>query len=80
MSQSKSASAAEAVVNTMIGLGVALLAQRVIFPLYGIHNSYETDLQIVLWFTIISVARSYLLRRAWNAEWWKTHKRGKHVN
>lgn len=71
MSQTKKASLAEAVVNTAVGLVVALAAQRIIFPIYGIHNSYETDLHIVFWFTLVSVARSYVLRRAWNCEWWK---------
>lgn len=64
--QSKVHSAAEAVLNIVIGSGVALTAQLVIFPLYGIHVPLSTDLWITFWFTWISLARSYVLRRIFN--------------
>jgi hypothetical protein len=71
MSQSKRASLVEAVVSTLVGVLVGLVAQWVFFPMYGIYTSYETDLWLVFWFTIVSFIRSYVMRRAWNSEWWK---------
>ena len=57
---------AEACVNVAIGYSVALASQLVIFPLYGIHVGLGTNVAIGAWFTVISIARSYLLRRAFN--------------
>lgn len=64
--QSKRSSLTEACLNTAIGYGVALLSQIVVFPLYGIHVPITTNLAIGAWFTVISIARSYALRRAFN--------------
>jgi hypothetical protein len=50
---------------------VGLVAQWVLFPIYDIHVSYETDLWLVFWFTVVSFIRSYVMRRLWNSEWWK---------
>jgi hypothetical protein len=66
MAQSRIDSFLESVVNTLIGFLVALSSQLVIFPLYGIHNSLSTDISITCWFTLVSVLRSYLLRRYFN--------------
>lgn len=64
--QSKRGSFAEACVNVAIGYGVALLSQIVVFPLYGIHVPLTTNLAIGGWFTVISIARSYVVRRVFN--------------
>ena len=53
--------------NIAIGYGIALSAQLVIFPLVDIHISLETNLWIGLWFTVISLIRSYIIRRWFNA-------------
>jgi hypothetical protein len=37
-----------------------------IFPLYGIPVHLGSSIAITLWFTIISVIRSYVLRRIFN--------------
>jgi hypothetical protein len=66
MSQSRKASLIEAVVNIAIGFGVALVSQLIIFPLYGVHVPLSTDLAITAWFTLISLVRSYALRRVFN--------------
>jgi hypothetical protein len=65
--QSKVGSLIEAVFNTAIGFGVALLSQIVVFPWFDIHVSLSTNLGIGAWFTVISVARSYIIRRWFNA-------------
>lgn len=71
MSQSKKASFMEAVTNTAVGFVITLLFQMWLFPLYDIHTTFSQDVQIVLWFTVLSIARGYVLRRAFNAEFWR---------
>lgn len=65
-SQSRIQSLIEALANIAIGLGVALVAQVVVFPWFGIHVSLGTNLQISVVFTVISLVRSYVLRRWFN--------------
>lgn len=66
MSQSRRLSAIEAVTNVAVGYGVAVLAQIAFFPLFGIHASLSDNLLIGLLFTVVSLARSYVLRRLFN--------------
>lgn len=66
MSQSRRASAVEAVANVLIGYGVAVAAQVVIFPMFGLHASLPENLAIGGLFTLVSLARSYALRRLFN--------------
>jgi hypothetical protein len=53
----------EAVANVAAGFGVALAAQLVMFPLVGIEARARQMLVVGLLFTVVSVVRSYLLRR-----------------
>lgn len=69
--QSRLASFAETVANTAIGFLVTLGANYVIFPAYDVKLTFNQNIQIVFWFTLLSVARGYVVRRMWNAEWWK---------
>lgn len=71
MSQTRAHSLIEAVANVAVGYGVALAAQVVIFAWMGIAVNLHQNVVIGLWFTGISLARSYVLRRAFN--WW-SHK------
>lgn len=64
--QSKQRSILESIANVIIGSGVALASQLILFPLFDIHCSLETDLWLTFYFTLISLARSYLLRRVFN--------------
>lgn len=64
--QSKRWSLIEAVANVLVGLGISLASQLVIFGAYGVELSMNQHVQIVLWFTVISIARSYFLRRIFN--------------
>lgn len=66
--QTRLQSLIESCVNVAIGYGVALLGQFAVFPLYGLEVNLSTNLQIGLWFTGISIARSYAVRRGFN--WW----------
>jgi hypothetical protein len=67
VSQSRTRSALEAVVNTSIGYVVATGAQMVIFPLFGIQIPTSEHMAIAGLFTLVSLVRSYVLRRAFNA-------------
>ncbi len=42
---------------------MALAAQQLVFPLFGIHTTLAQDSAIAAAFTLVSLARSYLLRR-----------------
>ncbi len=67
MQQTKLGSLIESIMNIVIGFGVALLSQIVIFPIVGIHISLSTNLEISAYFTVISLVRSYVIRRWFNA-------------
>ena len=64
--QSRRQSPIESFVNVGVGYGVALLSQFIIFPQFGIRVTLAENLWICGWFTVISLLRSYALRRAFN--------------
>lgn len=66
MSQTRLQSAIESATNVAIGYGVAVASQMAIFPLFGIHATLADNLLIGGYFTIISLARSYVVRRLFN--------------
>lgn len=66
MSQSRKHSALEAIANIIVGFGVAMLAQYIIFPRYNIHVNAPTHFAIGFWFTLVSFIRSYAIRRIFN--------------
>jgi hypothetical protein len=53
-------------VNVVVGYGVAVASQIIIFPYFGIVVSLRDNIEIGLWFTAVSIARSYGLRRIFN--------------
>lgn len=66
MTQTRLSSLAEAVMNILIGFGVAIASQLLVFPLFGIDIPFSSNLGISAWFTGISLARSYVIRRWFN--------------
>jgi hypothetical protein len=70
-SQSRLASMVEAVVNTGVGMVLAMWATALICWAYSIPMSWTNNFIITFWMTVISIVRSYVIRRAWNAEFWK---------
>lgn len=64
--QKKKQSLAEAAINAAAGYAVAVMAQVYIFPIFGIHVGIIENLQIGAWFSVVSIARSYILRRIFN--------------
>ena len=66
MMQTKYQSLIESLTNILIGYLTALLSQLLIFPLFNIYVTFQDNLLIGLYFTIISLIRSYLVRRYFN--------------
>ena len=64
--QSRTMSLIEALANVLVGYGVAVTTQAVVFPLFGLHASLDQNLAIGLIFTGVSLVRSYMLRRLFN--------------
>ena len=56
----------ESIINVVVGYGVALLSQVLVFPIFNIHVSLKQNIYIGLIFTIVSIIRSYCLRRIFN--------------
>jgi hypothetical protein len=63
MNQSRRLSLLEAVTNATVGYLLAVAAQVVVFPWFGVRASLEDNLAIGAVFTSISLIRSYALRR-----------------
>ena len=72
-------SGVETMTNIGIGLVISFLSQLVIFPLYDIHLSFGTNIELVLYFTVISIIRSYALRRFFNSIKEKQHDQTEEV-
>ena len=64
--QTKFQSFIESTVNILIGYFTALASQLLIFPLFNINIPIQDNLLIGLYFTLISLIRSYLIRRFFN--------------
>jgi predicted membrane chloride channel (bestrophin family) len=67
VNQTRLASLAEAVINTAIGFAVSMVLSSVVYPLFGFPVTLVQNLGITTIFTIASVARSYAVRRWFNA-------------
>jgi len=61
--QSRRMSLVEAVANVAVGYGVAVATQVLVFPLFGMTPSLGDNLAIGAIFTVVSLVRSYCLRR-----------------
>lgn len=64
--QTRKQSFTESVVNVLVGYGVAVGSQIIIFPFFGIDIPLEENFVIGFYFTVISIIRSYCLRRFFN--------------
>jgi len=67
MTQTKLGSLYEAVFNVLIGFAINFVANLYVLPLFGFNVTLSQNLAIGAIFTVISVARSYLIRRYFNA-------------
>jgi len=64
--QTRTQSLIESLTNIIIGYLVAILSQLLVFPFFDIYVTFMDNVLIGFYFTIISLARSYLLRRFFN--------------
>ena len=67
MRQSHLMSFCEAIANVAVGYGVAVLTQILIFPMFGLLTTLAQNLQMGAVFTVVSIVRSYVLRRVFEA-------------
>lgn len=67
MEQSRLSSFIEAIINTAVGFSINFAANMLIFPLFGFHITPGANLLMGLIYTVISVVRSYAVRRWFNA-------------
>ena len=67
MKQSRTMSLVESVANVVLGYGVAVAGQMLLFPVFGMHMTMAQNLKLAGAFTIISICRSFALRRLFEA-------------
>ncbi len=63
MRQSKRMSFMESLTNVAVGYGIAVGTQIMVFPVFGLEVSLADNLVIGSIFTIVSIIRSFTLRR-----------------
>lgn len=68
--QTRKGSFIESLTNIAVGYLVALVTQLLVFPLVGVKADLKQNVEIGLIFTIISIARSYTIRRLYNKFNW----------
>ena len=67
MNQTRLGSLIEAGINVLIGFAINMAANFVILPLVGFEITLAQSLFIGVLYTLVSVARSYIVRRWFNA-------------
>ena len=76
MSQSRTGSLIEAFINVLIGFWINYIANLLIFPMFGFQISLSDNFIMGLIYTAISIGRSYVIRRWFNA---RIHKTAMHL-
>ena len=64
--QSRMMSFIESVTNVVVGFGLAVLTQVLVFPVFEIAVTFDQHVSIAMIFTLVSLARGYMLRRVFN--------------
>ncbi len=64
--QTKKQSFIETLTNIAIGFSISLIATFFIFPLFNIESTIPKNIGITLFYTAISIVRSYTVRRWFN--------------
>lgn len=67
MTQSRTMSLVEAITNVVVGYGIAVVTQIVVFPVFGLYTTLGQNLAMGAAFTIVSLIRSFALRRLFEA-------------
>lgn len=66
MNQTRLGSLIEALFNVLIGFAINFVANMLILPLVGFHITPGQNLFLGVLYTVISVCRSYVIRRWFN--------------
>jgi hypothetical protein len=66
MTQTRMYSLIEVTTSTAVGYGVAMLTQIIVFPWFDIEATAAQNAAIALIFTVVSIVRGYIFRRAFN--------------
>ena len=75
MNQTRIGSLIEVSINIAIGFAINWIANLAILPLYGFQITGSQAFSMGLIFTVISVARGYVIRRWFNARLQRTAQR-----
>lgn len=67
MKQSRLMSLIESIANVFVGYGVAVVTQILIFPIFGLQTTLAQNLKMGAIFTVVSITRSFALRRVFEA-------------
>ena len=67
MKQSRTMSLVESLANVAVGYGVAVITQMLVFPLFGLSTTLADIMAMGAIFTVVSIARSFTLRRVFEA-------------
>ena len=67
MKQSRTMSLVESGANVLVGYGIAVASQMLLFPVFGMHTTLAQNLSLAAVFTLISICRSFALRRLFEA-------------
>lgn len=70
--QSRRSSLLEAIANTVVGYILAVATQIVVFPIFDIEAGRSEHFWIGSAFVVVSLVRSYALRRAF--EWFRSQR------
>lgn len=66
MEQTKLGSFIESIINTLIGFGISFVAWPVAAGLFKLTYTGAQHIGVVVFFTVISVIRGYVIRRWFN--------------
>lgn len=64
----------EALVNVVVGLVISMAATWTICWAYDIPMTMQQNLTLTFWMTVLSITRSYILRRLFNSARWARRK------
>ena len=62
MRQSRRMSLLEAITNVVVGYGIAVMAQVLVFPWFGLHVTLAENMTTGALFTVVSIVSNYNLR------------------
>lgn len=66
--QTKIKSLTESVINTVVGITMSFIIQIIIYPILDIEVNLNQNVIITITFTIVSIFRSYVIRRLFNRQ------------